>query len=168
MRHEGVHVGRLAGEMDGNDRRVRGVIAASTAPGSRLNVSRSMSANTGTAFASTTAEAVEMNVYGGTMTSSSAWMPAASSAIRSETVPLTTATPWPQPCIAAKRRSNSSTCWPSSLPHSPLRSVRSRRSSSASPKMGQEGNGRVRIGDPPNRASTMSSELVQSPVASCQ
>ena len=41
---------------------VRGVIAASTAAGSRLNVCRSMSANTGIAFASITADAVETNV----------------------------------------------------------------------------------------------------------
>ncbi len=54
---------------------VRGVIADSTAAGSRLKVCRSTSANTGIALASTTAEAVEMNVYGGTMTSSSARMP---------------------------------------------------------------------------------------------
>ena len=42
--------------------RVRGVMAASTALGSRLKVSRSMSANTGTALASTTAVAVARNV----------------------------------------------------------------------------------------------------------
>lgn len=73
--------------------RVRGVIAASTACGSMLKVARSMSTNTGTQLASTTAVAVERNVYAGTMTSSSACRPAAINAMRSETVPLTTAMP---------------------------------------------------------------------------
>src|SRR5438477_12937711 len=70
--------------------RVRGVMAVSTAFGSRLKVFKSMSANTGIALDSTTADAVEKNVYGGMITSSSAWMPAAINAMRKETVPVTT------------------------------------------------------------------------------
>jgi len=89
------------------------------------------------------------------MTSSSASMPAASSAIRSDTVPLATAIPCRQPCASANRRSNSPTCGPSSLPHCPLRSVASRRSSSARSKTGHAGNGRVRSGGPPKRASKL-------------
>src|ERR1041385_912612 len=136
--------------------RVRGVIAASIASGSRLNVVRSISANTGTALASMTAEAVEKKVYGGTITSSWARIPAASSAIRNETVPLTTAIPCLQPCFAAKRFSNLATSRPSSLPQLPLRSTSSNRFSSVLPKTGQAGKGRVRTGLPPSRASLIS------------
>jgi len=49
---------------------VYGVMAASTAAGSRQNVSRSMSANTGTAPTEMTELADAMKVYGGTITSS--------------------------------------------------------------------------------------------------
>src|ERR1039458_5465437 len=132
--------------------RVRGVMAASTALGSRLKVSSSMSANTGTALASITAVAVARNVYGGTITSSSALMPAAIRATRRETVPLTTPMLCLAPCMAAKRCSNSATSGPWCLPHLPLRSARSSRASSGSPKIGQAVKGRVRTGVPPRMA----------------
>src|ERR1019366_5329568 len=79
-------------------------------------------------------------------------MPAAISATRSETVPLTTPMPCLTPCMAAKRCSNSATSGPLSLPHLPLRSARSSPSSSGSPKTGQVVKGRVRSGVPPRTA----------------
>src|SRR5947209_16058515 len=79
--------------------------------------------------------------------------------MRSETVPLTTPMPCLQPCIAAKRLSKSATSGPSSFPHWPLRRVFTRRCSSALPKIGQAGNGFVRTGLPPSRASIFISPL---------
>src|ERR1035438_3435269 len=79
-------------------------------------------------------------------------MPAAIRATRRETVPLTTPMPCLVPCMAAKRCSNSATSGPWCLPHLPLRSARSRRASSGSPKTGQAVKGRVRTGVPPRIA----------------
>src|SRR5215510_8967262 len=73
-------------------------------------------------------------------------MPAAIKAIRSDTVPFTTAMPCLQPCIAAKRLSNSATSRPCNRPHFPLRNTRNSRRSSSLSKTGQDMNGRVRVG----------------------
>ena len=56
--------------------RVRGVIAASTAAGSRLKVAASMSANTGRARSNSTTLAEATNENGEVMTSSPASTPA--------------------------------------------------------------------------------------------
>src|SRR5512133_1133198 len=79
-------------------------------------------------------------------------MPAASSASRHETVPFTTPMPRRPPRMAANRRSNPPTSGPWSFPRLPLRNARNNRSSSAAPKMGQEGKGAVRVLGPPKSA----------------
>src|SRR5438874_5309890 len=80
-------------------------------------------------------------------------MPPASNAMRNDTVPLTTPIACLQPCMDAKRRSNSATCLPSRRPQLPLRNVPSSRRSSALPKIGQPVNGRLRTGFPPKSAN---------------
>ena len=86
------------------------------------------------------------------MTSSSAGMPAAISAMRRETVPFTTAMPCLQPCIAANRFQIRR---PPSVEPAPLAAVQRAEEafSSGSPKIGQVVKGLSRTGGPPNRAS---------------
>jgi len=62
---ERLHVGTLAEEVNGHDRRVRSVILLSTWSESRLYVAASMSAKTGRAPLRQTAPAVAKKVKGG-------------------------------------------------------------------------------------------------------
>ncbi len=66
---------------------VRSVIAFSIKTGSMLNVSGSISTNTGTALAIKTADAVAIKVYGGIITSSPAETPPAFKATHNAFVP---------------------------------------------------------------------------------
>ena len=122
--------------------RVRGVSTASTAAGSRLKVSRSMSAKTGTALAFDHRRRGRHEGVGrdddlvfGADAGSEERDAQSDRAVRDAQSRAR------QPCIAAKRLSNSATSVPWSRPQWPLRSVRSRRSSSGLPKIGQCGNG---------------------------
>src|SRR6267143_6952676 len=99
--------------------RVRGVIAASTAAGSILNVPGSMSTNTGVPPALWIVPAVAKNVKGVVMTSSPGLSPSALSGRRSASVPLAHAMPCFAPASRATALSSCGTggpitnCWDS-------------------------------------------------------
>jgi hypothetical protein len=86
------HVGRDAEGVDGEDGRVRGVMARSTFSGSRFKVRASISTNTGVARACRTALAAAMKVNDGRITSSPSPIPSASSPRCSPAVPELSAT----------------------------------------------------------------------------
>ncbi len=114
---------------------VRSVTAAAAASGSRLNVTGSMSANTGRARSYTATLALATNDSGVVITSSPSLTPTARSARCSPAVPLETAMAWAAPIRCAKARSNSPRAGPSDS--RPERSTLSTRSSSASPSTGR-------------------------------
>src|SRR5262245_38951687 len=91
---------------------VRGVTAASTAAGSMLNVSASMSTKTGSAPTNRTTLAVAANENDGTMTSSPGPMPSAINARCSADVPELTATQWRPSTSAENSASNAATSGP--------------------------------------------------------
>ena len=128
-------------------------MAASTEAGSSSKVSGSMSANTGIAPKKSGAAGVATNVYDGTITSS----PYSTSSTRNPSskahVPLTTAIQYVVPWKAANSSSNASTCVPELRPHTPNRNTSNSAFSSTPSQTGQVGNGAVRTGVPPSRAS---------------
>ena len=118
---------------------VRSVIAASAATGSRRCVSRSTSAKTGTAPTNSAAEAVAMNVYGGTITSSPIPTPAARSATAIASVPLARQIACPACWYSANSSWNVATTSPLVLPHFPEFSTSSSAFASSSPYSGHSG-----------------------------
>src|SRR5579863_6887157 len=117
---------------------VRGPIASFTRRGSMLNVSRSISTNTGVAPTRETAVAVAMNEIAGTITSSPLPIPRVSRAISSVSVPFIAARPNLQCWNAANSRSNRVTngWYP---PQRSLSRTSSRSSLSRAPEIGQAG-----------------------------
>ncbi len=128
--------------------RVRSVIAAAAAAGSMHRLSGSTSTKIGTALMSTTAPAVVTQVRPGTITSSPACTPAASSATRSETVPFITQTPCAAVQKDAKSAANCRSIGPSSL-KCPPRSTSVTSSRARSSACGQRVQDAVRTGLPP-------------------
>ena len=100
---ERTEVGWVTEDVHRQQRGVRSVIAAAAASGSRLNVTGSMSANTGRARSYTITLALATNENGLVTTSSPSLTPTARSARCSPAVPLETALAWAAPT----RRANS-------------------------------------------------------------
>jgi hypothetical protein len=92
--------------------RVRAVIFSSISPGAILQVTGSMSTNTGVAPSSTMASAVAMKVKGVVITSSPRPTPSAISAISNASVPEATVMQWRAPVYRARRSSSSATSGP--------------------------------------------------------
>ena len=109
--------------------------AAAAAPGSRLSVTGSMSANMGRARSKIATLALATNENGVVTTSSPSLTPTARSARCSPAVPLETALAWAAPARGANARSNSPSIGPSDS--RPERSTPSTRSSSAAPSTGR-------------------------------
>lgn len=100
-----VHVGGQAVQVDHDDRLGPAADRGLQRRGSRLNVTGSMSTNTGTAMRWSGAVALPMKLRAGTMTSSPGSTPAAPSATDSAAVPLLTATQCSVPTNRAHSRS---------------------------------------------------------------
>src|SRR5437763_9269959 len=92
--------------------RVRDVIFASISSGAMLQVTGSMSTNTGVAPSRTMTSAVAMKVNGVVMTSSPGLSPRAISAISSASVPEATVMQWRAPQYSASLASSSATSGP--------------------------------------------------------
>ena len=146
--------------------RLRGEMTVSTVFGSRQKASSSMSAKTGMAPAISAHVAVEVKVYGGTMTSSPGCTPHPNTAAWSAAVAELKATAKRAPWNSANSASNwrirrpPRKCSPG-LAMNVLRRPSSRTSMiarrSASPITGYGGNAVVRIFRPPSSASSLTS-----------
>src|SRR6476646_8228970 len=115
--------------------RVRGVIAASTASGSRLKVRSSISANTGLARWNSTTLAEAMNENDEVITSSPGPIPSCAIQACRPAVPLEQATAWRVPATSANASSNRRIIGPSA--RLPDRSTSSTSSSSRPSRYGR-------------------------------